>query len=180
MNFFFTEKKLQATDDLRSYAEKKIGKLERYFRGESDAYVTFSIERGRHKAEVTVKNNGMFFRVSETTNDMYASIDSAAAAIERQIRKHKTRLEKRLKDNAFDKEAFPSFDDSASDTEDTFDVVRTKRFSLKPMTVDEAILQMEMLNHQFFAFRNLDFGGEFSVVYKRNNGGYGLIENVED
>jgi putative sigma-54 modulation protein len=97
MKFTFTEKKMELSDDLHAYAEKKIGKIDRLFRTESDAYVTFSSERGRFLAEVTIKNNGMFYRVSELTSDMYASIDSAVAGIERQIRKNKTRLEKRLR-----------------------------------------------------------------------------------
>ena len=92
MRFTFTEKKIQTSDALREYAEKKIGKLDRFFREESDTSVTFSLERGRHIAEVTLRNNGMFYRVSEATGDMYASIDSAVASIDRQIRKNKTRL----------------------------------------------------------------------------------------
>ncbi len=94
MNFVFTEKRLQVSDTLKAYAEKKIGKLDRLFKGDSTAYVTFSIERNRNIAEVTVKNNGMFYRVSESTNDMYVTIDAAVASIERQVRKNKTRLEK--------------------------------------------------------------------------------------
>ncbi len=181
MNFIFTEKKLQVTDELREYAEKKIGKIDRYFKSESDAYVTFSIERGRHKAEVTVKNNGMYFRVSETTSDMYVSIDSAVAAIEKQIRKNKTRLEKRLKSGAFDRDSSSTraLKTNVEEEEGSFEIVRTKRFAIKPMTVEEAILQMNLLNHQFFVFLNEDDKGSFAVVYKRTNGGYGLIESSD-
>lgn len=180
MKFVFTEKKVQITDDLRNYAEKKINKLERMFKGESVAYITFSIERGRHKAEVTVKNNGMFFRVSETTNDMYATIDSAVAAIERQIRKNKTRLEKRLRDGAFDKDKMPSISPQPYDDEEReFEIVRTKRFPIKPMSAEEAILQMNLLEHEFFVFKNQDDNDNFAVVYKRKDGGYGLIESSE-
>ena len=177
MKFVFTEKKVQITDELRSYAEKKIGKLEKMFRGETVAFVTFSIERSRHKAEVTVKNNGMFFRVSETTNDMYATIDSAVAAIERQIRKNKTRLEKKLREGAFEKDAIPYINPQPDeDEEDDFNIVRTKRFSIKPMSVEEAILQMNLLEHEFFVFKNQDDNDGFAVVYRRKDGGYGLIE----
>ena len=105
MKFTFTEKRYEASGDLRAYAEKKIGKLEKFFKNESEAYVTFFSERGRYTVEVTINNNGMFYRVTETTSDMHASIDSAVAAIERQIRKNKTRLERRLREGAFEKEA---------------------------------------------------------------------------
>ena len=98
MKFTITGKKLEVSEELRAYAEKKVGKIERLFRSrDSEAFITFSRERGRYTAEVTLKNNGMFYRVSETTGDMFASIDSACASIERQIRKNKTRLEKKLK-----------------------------------------------------------------------------------
>ena len=177
MRFIFTEKKMNATGELRSYAEKKIGKLDRFFKDESDAYITFSIERGRHKVEVTIKNNGMFYRVTEVTNDMYASIDSAVAAIERQIRKNKTRLEKRLRDGALEREVKPF--DVPDDEESNFEIIRTKRFSIKPMSPEEAILRMNLLEHEFFVFKNQEENGEFAVVYKRKQGGYGLIDCVD-
>jgi putative sigma-54 modulation protein len=177
MKFTFTEKKVQASDELRDYAEKKIGKLDRFFKIESEAFVTFAIERGRHKAEVTLNNNGMFYRVAETTSDMYASIDSAVAAIESQIRKNKARLSKRLRDGALEREVKPSVSFSESDDDDQeFNIIRTKRFPIKPMTTEEAILQMNLLAHEFFVFKNQDNHGAFTVVYKRKNGGYGLIE----
>jgi putative sigma-54 modulation protein len=181
MRFTFNEKKVQISDNLREYAEKKIGKLERLFKTEADAVVTFSIERGRHIAEVTVRNNGMFYRVTESTGDMYASIDSAVASIERQIRKNKPRLEKRLREGAFDREAKPADVLPAQEEEEEPDykIVRTKRFSMKPMTPEEAVLQMNLLDHEFFAFKNRDADNAFSVVYKRKNGGYGLIESDE-
>ncbi len=170
MNFTFTGKKMEVDSELRAYAERKIGKLDRLFRSESDAYVTFSTERGRCRAEVTLRNNGMIYRVSELTNDMNASIDSAVAAIERQIRKNKTRLEKKLRENAFERSA-PLDEEQPED----FSIVRAKRFSMKPMHVEEAVLQMELLGHEFFAFKNEDEDGVFAIVYKRKNGGYGLI-----
>lgn len=171
MIFTFTGKKMDVTEDLRAYAERKIGKLDRLFRHESEAFVTFSTERGRFRAEVTLRNNGMFYRVSELTSDMYASIDSAVAAIERQIRKNKTRLEKKLRENAFERSAAVEADEQPDD----FEIIRAKRFSMKPMHVEEAVLQMELLGHEFFAFKNEDEDGTFAVVYKRKNGGYGLI-----
>ena len=177
MKFTITDKKLDISDDLRAYAEKKIGKIDRLFRdGESEAFVTFSRERGRYTAEVTLKNNGMFYRVSETTGDMFASVDSACASIERQIRKNKTRLAKKLKSGPIDWDV-PQGIVSAEEeeAEEEFKIVRSKRFSLKPMTPQEAVLQMELLEHDFYAFLNSEEGEAFAVIYRRNSGDYGII-----
>lgn len=179
MKFTFTEKKLEASSDLRAYSEKKIGKIDKFFKTESEAFVTFSTERGRFRAEVTLKNNGMFYRVSELTSDMYASVDSACAAIEQQIRKNKARLEKRLREGAFEREVKPYLDPDRDEEDEDFVVVRTKRFPIKPMAIEEAVLQMNLLKHEFFAFKNQDDGNSFSVVYRRKNGGYGLISESE-
>ena len=175
MKFTFTEKKMDSSESLRAYAEQKIGKLDRFFKTESKAYVTFSIERGRYLAEITIQNNGLFYRASELTNDMYASLDSGVAAIERQIRKNKTRLEKRLREGAFEREAAPAFTPVEEAEDEEFKIVRSKRFSIKPMSPEEAILQMNLLEHEFFVFRNDAEDGAISVVYRRKNGGYGLI-----
>ena len=173
MKFTFTEKKIQVSDEIKEYAERKVGKIDRFFRGQAEAFVTFSSERGRYRAEVTIENNGTFYRVSELTGDMHASIDSACASIERQIRKNKTRLEKRLREGAFEREINDSYINEPEEKE--FDIVRTKRFPIKHMSTDEAILQMNLLEHEFFAFKNEDEGGAFAVVYRRHNGGYGMI-----
>ena len=176
MKFTFTEKKIGPSEELRAYTERKVGKLDRFFRNESSASVTFSMERGRFLAEITVSNNGLYYRASELTNDMYASVDSGVAAIERQIRKNKTRLEKRLREGALEREARPSYAPPAEEDEDEeFRIVRNKRFSIKPMSPEEAILQMNLLEHEFFVFRNDEADGAISVVYRRKNGGYGLI-----
>ena len=177
MKFTFTEKKMGSSDSLRAYAEKKIGKLDRLFKTEAEATVTFSMERGRYLAEITIHNNGLYYRASELTNDMYASVDSGVAAIERQIRRNKTRLEKRLREGAFEREVQPLVYDAADDEAEEFNVVRKKQFSIKPMSVEEAILQMNLLEHEFFAFRDEAADGAFSVVYRRKNGGYGLISD---
>ena len=112
---------------------------------------------------------------------MHASIDSACALIERQIRKNKTRLEKKLREGAFEREIKPDFIPAEAEEagEEDLSIVRTKRFSLKPMTPEEAVLQMNLLEHSFFAFRNMDDGDSFSVVYKRKQGGYGLISGAD-
>lgn len=180
MKFTITAKQLTLADDLRQYAEKKVSKIDRLFRSESEALVNFSRERGRYTAEVTLKNNGMFYRVKETTSDAFASVDSACASIERQIRKNKTRLEKKLKSGPIDWGAQAvSTDHEEEEPEEDLTIVRTKSFEIKPMTPQEAVLQMNLLGHTFYAFRNSDMGGAFAVVYRRNNGGYGLIEDAD-
>lgn len=174
MKFTFTEKRMESSGDLRAYAEKKIGKLDRFFKTEAEAVVTFSTERGRYLAEITIHSNGLFYRASELTSDMYASVDSGVAAIERQIRRNKTRLEKRLREGALEREAAPTY--APVEEEDVeFKIVRRKSFSIKPMSVEEAILQMNLLDHEFFVFKNMDSDEAVSVVYKRHQGGYGLI-----
>jgi len=179
MKFTITEKKVQITDDLREYAERKIGKLDRFFKTESEAFITFATERGRYIAEVTIKNNGMYYRVADTTSDMFASIDSAVAAIERQIRKNKTRLEKRLRDGALDRDYTPGVkQDVVDEDEQDFRIVRSKKFPVKPMTPEEAVLQMDLLEHEFFVFKNQNRDDAYSIVYKRKSGDYGLIETT--
>ena len=180
MKFSISSKQMEIADDLRVYTEKKVSKIDRLFRRESEAFVNFSRERGRYTAEVTLKNNGMFYRVKETTSDIFASVDSACASIERQIRKNKPRLEKKLKSGPIDwGERGDVTPDADADAEEDFTIVRTKTFEIKPMTAQEAVLQMNLLGHEFYAFRNSDAGGAFAVVYRRNNGGYGLIEDAD-
>jgi len=182
MKFTINEKKVSVTQEVHDYAEKKISKLDRFFKVESEATIMFSALRGKHIAEITINNNGMFYRVSESTGDMHATIDSAVAAIERQIRKHKTRLAKRLRDNVFEREAAPdiiSTDDGDEAEETDIKIVRTKAFPIKPMTPEEAVLQMELLDHAFYVFKNQNRDEKFSVVYKRKQGDYGMIESLE-
>ena len=174
MKFTFTEKKMESSGDLRAYSIRKISKLDKFFKNEGEAFVTFSIERGRFLAEITIHNNGMYYRASELTSDMYASVDSGVAAIERQIRRNKTRLEKKLRAGALD--VAPTTELPAIEEEnDDFKIVRSKRFSIKPMSAEEAILQMNLLGHEFFVFKNVDSEDAISVVYRRKQGGYGLI-----
>lgn len=180
MKFTFYEKKIKLTDDLRAYAERKVGKLDRFFKEEADAHITFAEERGRYRVEITLQNGGMYYRVSDVTSDMFATIDSAVAAIERQIRKNKTRLSKKLRAGVLERDIsdLPGYAMAKEpDDEPEFKIVKTKRFSIKPMTAEEAILQMNLLDHPFFVFKNQNADGAFAVVYKRKQGGYGLIES---
>ena len=179
MNFHYAEKKVSLPENVHAYAEKKVTKLQRYFRDEADALVTFSVEKNRNKVELTLHAANTYFRASESTSDMFASIDAAVGTIEGQIRKNKTRLARRIRQDAFVRspEAISSFAPEEPE-EGEFNLIRTKSFPMKPMTRDEAILQMNLLDHTFFAFRDEENGGAFAVVYKRHNGGYGLIEDA--
>lgn len=179
MKFQFTEKKVSLPASVHAYAEKKVMKLERFFKDDAEALVAFSVEKDRNRVEITVHAANTYFRASEATSDMYASIDAAVATIERQIRKNKTRLARRLRQDAFVRSAEVTSFAPEAEEESTFEIVRTKQFPMKPMTREEAILQMNLLEHSFFAFRDEENEGAFAVVYKRNDGGYGLIEDVK-
>ena len=153
-------------------------KLARYFEEDAEALIVFSAEKNRNNVELTVHGAGTWFRASESTSDMFASIDAAVATIEGQIRKNKTRLARRLRQDAFVRTAEEtSF--VPEEAEDDLSIVKAKKFYFKPMTREEAVMQMNLLGHNFFAFRDEDNEGSFAVVYKRNEGGYGLIDDVE-
>ena len=179
MKFQFSEKKVKLPGNVHAYAEKKVMKLARYFEENAEALIVFSVEKDRNKAELTVRGAGTWFRASESTSDMFASIDAAVGTIEGQIRKNKTRLARRLRQDAFSRtvQEETSFVPEAAEEELT--ISRVKSFYFKPMNREEAVLQMNLLNHDFFAFRDEDNGGCFAVVYRRNDGGYGLIDDAE-
>ena len=178
MKFTFTCKKISLNDSVKEYAEKKISKLDRYFQEDAEAFVTFAVEKkNRCVVELTIRSaNGTLFRAQEEDpdGDMRGAIDAVVNFIERRIRKNKTRLAKNLRAEALAPEV-PEFE-VAEDAE--YEIVRTKRFAVKPMTTEEAILQMSLLGHAFYVFRSVD-SGTVCVVYRRNNGGYGLIETTE-
>ncbi len=177
MKFQYSEKKVKLPANVHAYAEKKVMKLARYFEEDAEALVVFSVEKNRNNVELTVRGAGTVFRANESTSDMFASIDASVGTIEGQIRKNKTRLARRLRQDAFVRSAEEtSF--AADEPEEDLSIVRVKQFYFKPMTRDEAILQMNLLEHNFFAFRDEDNDGAFAVVYRRNDGGYGLIEDV--
>ena len=179
MRFQYTEKKVTLPENVHNYAEKKVMKLERFFGEDADALVAFSIEKNKNNVEITVHAANTYFRASESTSDMFASIDAAVSTIERQIRKNKTRLARRLRHDAFVRTQDVTSFAPDEPEESTFEIVRVKHFNMKPMTREEAILQMNLLEHTFFAFRDEDNDGAFAVVYQRTDGGYGLIEDAE-
>ena len=178
MKFQFSEKKVKLPGNVHAYAEKKVMKLARFFEEDAEALVVFSVEKNRNKVELTVHGAGTWFRASEATSDMFASVDAAVGTIEGQIRKNKTRLARRLRQDAFVRSAEETSFAEVEQEED-LSIVRAKKFYMKPMTREEAVLQMNLLEHNFFAFRDQDDGGSFAVVYRRNDGGYGIINDTE-
>lgn len=169
-------KNLEITQALRNYVEKKVSKLEKYLNDNqtASAEVMLRTERGIHIAEVTMNLSGVLLRGEGKTGDMYTSIDGAVDRIERQFNKYRTKLGKKTQGPKLSEVPVSGAGDQGEAPAPR--VVRTKRFALKPMDVDEAIMQMELLGHDFFVFRDAA-SGEVSVVYKRRDGNYGLIES---
>lgn len=171
MRISTTGKNIEVSEYLKELAIKKMSKLDRYFPADTVAQVTMAVEKNRHIVEVTIPYAGGIIRGEEVTGDMYASIDNVIAKLERQIIRHRTKLEKNLKAEAFN-EPVPEY----SEEEDEGPrVVKVKRFSIKPMSEEEAILQMELLGHSFFVFTNAETE-DINVLYKRKDGNLGLIE----
>lgn len=164
-------RKCTLRDSFKEHAEKKLKKIDRFFGDTAEAKVTATVEKNVQIVEVTVLNGGMVFRSQERAENMNDALDLCVDSLIRQIRKNKTRIEKKLRDGAFD----GYIDEYAVDEEPEYEVVRTKTVSLRPETVDEAILKMNLVGHRFYMFLNAETGN-VSVVYVRNDGGYGLLE----
>ncbi len=171
MRFTISGKNLEVTDSMRKAVTDKLGKLERYFAPETRIIVTMSVEKDRQKIEVTIPLKGNVIRSEQVSNDMYVSIDLVEEVIERQLRKYKQKLVDRHQDGSFKREFL---DDEVEDT-DEIRIVRTKQFDIKPMYPEDACVQMELLGHSFYVFRNAE-SDQVNVVYKRKGGTYGLIE----
>ncbi len=178
MKITMTGKQIELTPALKDRINDRFAKLDRYFHRETEATVTLSVQREKQVVEATVYSGNLLMRVEEATDDMYVSIDNAVDILERQLRKHKTRIEKKLKKDTFEAAALEQipFGENVEE-EKEFKIVRTKRFETKPMSAEEAILQMNLLGHQFYIFTNAETG-ESNVVYQRKNGDYGLIEVI--
>ena len=172
MKFIITGKNIEVTTGLRSAVEEKIGKLDKYFNDEVTANVTLSVEKERQKIEVTIPIKGNIIRAEEVSNDMYVSIELVEEIIERQMRKYKTKLVDAKQAVA---EFSKSYIEEEYDDEPDVKIVRTKKFGVKPMNPEEACVQMELLQHNFYVFLNSETD-EVNVVYKRKNNTYGLIE----
>jgi len=174
MKIILSGKNMEIGETIRKQANKKVKKIERYFKSDVIAHVTMSVEGYRQIVEVTIPVDGIVLRAEESTNDMFSTIDNVLEKIEKQILKHKTKLEKRLKDGAFKFES-GEFVSAPYVAEPQGKVIKHKRFALKPMTEDEALMQMDLIGHSFFVFLNVDTN-EVNVLYKRRDGNYGLIE----
>ena len=165
-------KNMTMTDALRNVVEKKLSKLDRYFDPELEAQATLSVQKNRQIIEVTIPFNGVILRGEEVSDDMYTSIDLVLDKLERQIRKQKTKLARRIHNDSVRFQSIPEIEE---DEKEEPKVVKTKRFAIKPMSTEEAVLQMELLGHSFFVYENAN-SEEVNVVYKRKDGNYGLIE----
>lgn len=172
MRYIISGKNLDVTEGLKTAVYEKIGKLERYFTPDTEIHVTFSVEKERQKIEVTIPVKGNIIRAEETSNDMYVSIDLVEEIIERQLRKYKSKLIDHKQASSNFKQTF--IDDDYNE-DDLIEIVKTKRFAIKPMDAEEACVQMELLGHSFYVFRNAQTD-EVNVVYKRKGNTYGLIE----
>ena len=174
MRFTISGKNIDVTEGLKAAVTDKLGKLEKYFTPDTEIIVTLSVEKERQKIEVTIPVKGNMIRSEQVSNDMYVSIDLVEEVIERQLKKYKKKLiDKKQAAIAFSQAFIEDEEDTAY--EDDIQIVKTKKFAMKPVNPEEACLQMEMLGHNFFVFLNSETE-QVNVVYKRKNGTYGLIE----
>jgi putative sigma-54 modulation protein len=176
MKIIFKGKHIEVTDAMRNYIEKKLNKIERYFDHILEVIVTLSVEKSRQIIEVTLQTNRALIRAEEETDDMYTSIDKVADKLERQIKKYKEKYFQKPHPST-EKTGLANKEIDAEDSEQDkiAKIVKTKRFAIKPMSVEEAAMQMDLLGHNFFVFAN-DNTNKVNVLYKRKDGNFGLIE----
>lgn len=172
MKFIIIGRNIDITEGLKSAVQKKLGKLERYFTPETEIHVTLSVEKDRQKIEVTIPVKGNIIRSEQVSSDMYVSIDLVEEVIERQLRKYKTKIVNQQQAGGNFQKEFVE-DEFLEDEE--VNIIRTKKFGIKPMYPEDACVQMELLGHNFYVFRNAETD-EVNVVYKRKGNTYGLIE----
>ena len=173
MKIVITGRNIELTDNFKKLVEKKISRFNRMFSDNASAKVTVTVEKNRQTVEITIFNNGMFFRAEDTSLDMHESLDKVIYMLSRQFRKNKTKLENRLKSGSIE-DVIPTIENEHVEDEVEYQLIRTKSFSVKPMTVDEAILEMNMVGHDFYIFKN-ESSNTFNVVYIRKDGKYGLL-----
>lgn len=171
MKINYNLRKVTLKDSSKEHIDKKIKKLERFFSDNADIQLKFVLENNSITSEITIKDNSTVYRAEDNKTDLVEAFDNAFDNIVRRIRKQKTKLEKRLRSTSFD----DVFSPADFTEEESFDVIRSKKFYLQAISVDEAILQMNLIGHQFFIFENIDTNA-ICVVYKRKDGKYGLIE----
>lgn len=172
MKVIITGKNVKADDKLKELIQKKLGKLGKYFSDDISANVMLTEERGRKKIETTIKAKNMIFRAEETAGDFYTGIDNVVDKLSSQMSRFKTKIQKKHRDSReFSFSEWPETEESKAS------LVKTKKFQLEPMSAEEAIVQMELLGHSFFVFLNMETDS-VNVVYKRNDGNYGLLETT--
>ena len=170
MKIILTVKKMTLKPSSKDHIESRLSKLDKFF-DNAEANVMLRLENNRVTAEITIRNGSMVYRAENSQVDLIDAFDEACDNIVRRIRKQKTKLQKRLRPTAFDDETFNSDDTPVDD----FQIIKTKHFAVKPLTAQEAVLQMELIGHSFYMFRNEE-SNEINVVYRRNDGQFGLIE----
>ena len=175
MRINITARKVNLRDNFKERVEKKLKKFNRMFGEDAEARVTVTLEKNRQTVEVTINNDGMIYRAENTASEMNDALDQVVYLLGRQIRKNKSRLEKRLREGTIDEYIAESPELEDVEEELSFEIVRRKSVPVKPLSVDEAVLQMNMIGHKFFMFRSVDTN-EINVVYLRENGDYGLLE----
>ena len=172
MQYIISGRNIDVTEGLKSAIHDKLGKLERYFTPDTEVHVTLSVEKERQKIEITIPMKGNIVRAEQVSSDMYVSIDLGEEIIERQLRKYKNKLVERQQDAA---SLSKTFVDEEIEEDDEIEIIRSKRFAMKPMDPEEACIQMDLLGHNFYVFRNSETN-EVNVVYKRKGNTFGLIE----
>ncbi len=173
MNYIISGKNIDVTEGLRAAVYDKLGRLEKFFTEDTKAQVTFSVEKERQKIEVTIPMKGHIIRAEQVSDDMYVSIDMVVEIIERQVVRYKKKIVDQSQDAAYFQDSF--LDEEYEDEGDDIQIIRSKRFAVKPMYPEDACVQMELLGHNFYVFRNAETD-EVNVVYKRKGNTYGLIE----
>ncbi|MBI4682206.1 MAG: ribosome-associated translation inhibitor RaiA [Nitrospirae bacterium] len=171
MNIIINCRQMELTRNLKEYAEEKVGKFNKYLGNISEATVTLSVEKYRHKAEVLLKLNGSFIQAVSTTEEMYSSIDDVVEKLARQVKKYKEK-NVTLRKSKNKSESLPE----AEETMPT--IIKNKSYNIKPMSVEEAAMQMDLQDKVFFVFTNAS-SGDINVLYKRNDGHFGLIEPIK-
>ena len=174
MNYIISGKNIDVTDGLREAIYDKLGRLEKFFNEDTNVQVTFSVEKERQKIEVTIPMKGHIIRAEQVSDDMYVSIDMVVEIIERQVTRYKKKIMDKEQDVAYFNDRFLEEEGDVAD-EDEIKIIRSKRFAVKPMYPEDACIQMELLGHNFYVFRNAETD-EVNVVYKRKGNTYGLIE----
>lgn len=179
MKFEIIGRRYDVTDKIKDYVEKKLAKLDKFFKDETKARVVIGTIKENDYIEATIYAGGMIYRAEKSDKEILAAIDGIVDVIERQIRKNKTRLEKKIKREAIaDNQLIAGGTYTEGEETKEFEIVKTKRFTVKPMSVEEAILQMNLLGHSFFVFKNQETD-EMNIVYERNDGKFAVIESIE-